>query len=83
MRLWQAWRNGDLVIDVAGDRDAPRCAEVMEKYDFADYGDASIVALCERTGLRTVFTLDSDFYAYRLEDGGTLLPTPGSAKGNP
>lgn len=37
-----------------------------------DLADASLVATAERLGLRRLFTLDSDFYVYRLADGSTL-----------
>jgi hypothetical protein len=33
-----------------------------------DLADASLVAAAERHKLRRIFTLDSDFYAYRIED---------------
>ncbi len=32
-----------------------------------DFADASLVAICERLGVRSVATLDSDFHVYRLE----------------
>jgi predicted nucleic acid-binding protein len=43
---------------------------LMEKYaDIPmDFADASIVAAAESLNLDTVFTIDSDFYVYRLHD---------------
>ena len=32
-----------------------------------DFADASLVAVCERLGIREVATLDSDFHGYRLD----------------
>lgn len=37
-----------------------------------DLADASLVAVAETRGLKRVFTVDSDFYVYRLADGGAL-----------
>lgn len=33
-----------------------------------DLADASLVALAEASGLKQVFTLDTDFYVYRIAD---------------
>ena len=33
-----------------------------------DFADASLVALAESQGLKRIFTLDSDFYIYRIND---------------
>jgi predicted nucleic acid-binding protein len=41
-----------------------------------DLADASLVAAAERLGLRRIFTLDSDFYIYRLLDGSALACIP-------
>lgn len=37
-----------------------------------DLADASLVAIAESLGARRIFTLDSDFYIYRLADGSML-----------
>lgn len=37
-----------------------------------DIADASLVAVAEKRNLREIFTLDSDFFIYRLSDGTTL-----------
>ena len=46
----------------------------MEKYKDTpmDLADASLVAAAERLGLTRIFTVDSDFYVYRLADGTAL-----------
>ena len=41
-----------------------------------DLADASLIALAERLALRRVFSLDSDFYVYRLRDGSALDVIP-------
>jgi predicted nucleic acid-binding protein len=45
-------------------------SELMEKYQNVpmDLADASLVAIAEVTGVREVFTLDGDFYVYRIND---------------
>lgn len=45
-----------------------RMAALMTKYRDVpmDFADASQVAVAEREGLNTIFTLDDDFRAYRL-----------------
>jgi len=37
-----------------------------------DFADASLIAVAESRGFRRLFTIDSDFYIYRLLDGSTL-----------
>ena len=37
-----------------------------------DLADASLVAVADSRSIRQIFTLDSDFYMYRLADGSTL-----------
>jgi uncharacterized protein len=51
--------------------DLPRLAAIMKKYGDlpADLADASLVALCERRGVTTVASIDSDFDVYRLPKG--------------
>jgi predicted nucleic acid-binding protein len=41
-----------------------------------DLADASLVAVAESLRLRRVFTIDSDFYVYRLADGSALEVLP-------
>ena len=53
-------------------------ATLMDRYQNVpmDLADASLVAVAEVLGDRTIFTLDSDFRVYRLSDGGTLDIVP-------
>jgi hypothetical protein len=64
------WAVVGLEVDEATAEDFPRIIEVMNKYaDLpADFADASLVALCERRGIREVATLDKDFDVYRTAD---------------
>lgn len=45
-----------------------RMRALMEKYQDVpmDLADASLVVVAETTGLRRIFTLDDDFYIYRI-----------------
>ena len=45
-----------------------RMSALMEKYKDIpmDFADASLVAAAERLGTNRIFTLDSDFYIYRI-----------------
>lgn len=64
------WSHKALEIDDTLRRDLPRIAEVMEKYrDLpADFADASLVVLAERTGVTDIATIDKDFSIYRTKD---------------
>jgi len=55
-----------------------RIRSLMEKYRDVpmDLADASLVALAQTRGIRRIFTLDSDFYVYRLNgrDSFEVIP---------
>jgi predicted nucleic acid-binding protein len=59
-----------IVIHCPSNAELQRMRTLMEKYaDIPmDFADASIVAAAESLNLDTVFTIDSDFYVYRLYD---------------
>ena len=46
----------------------------MPQYQYLpmDAADASLVAVAESRGFRRLFTIDSDFYIYRLAGGAVL-----------
>ncbi len=50
----------------------------MEKYSDTpmDLADASLVAVAESLSPRRVFSVDSDFHVYRLQDGTALEVVP-------
>ena len=62
------WLLAVVEIDDALREDLPRIIEIMKKYHDlpADLADVSLVALCERRGISTVASIDSDFDVYRL-----------------
>jgi len=51
--------------------DIVRAAELMDRFQNVpmDLADASLVALAEKTNIRQIATLDSDFTIYRLPHG--------------
>ena len=55
-----------------------RMAELMEQYRDTpmDMADASIVAAAESLAQRRIFTVDRQFYIYRLTDGSALEVVP-------
>jgi predicted nucleic acid-binding protein len=55
-----------------------RMRSLMEKYQDVpmDLADASLVALAEETGLKKVFTLDTDFHIYRISGKDSFDVTP-------
>jgi hypothetical protein len=52
--------------------------DLMKKYQDTpmDLADASLVALAEHGKMKRIFTVDSDFYIYRLADGSALEVIP-------
>ncbi len=75
--LWTLVARGDLsVVDI----ESPyRAAELMAHYRDTpmDLADATLVAAAEQDGYREIFSLDSDFYVYRLSTGRALEIVPG------
>lgn len=66
--LWLLVHTDRLVIVDLSPSAVERSSRLMEKYaDLPmDLADATLVALAEEEGHRTVFTLDSDFSVYRI-----------------
>jgi hypothetical protein len=52
--------------------------KLMQKYEDTsmDLADASLVVLAETMQMKQIFTIDSDFYIYRLADGSRLEVIP-------
>ena len=73
------WEGGTVRIHVTTDAETMRALELMEKYNDMpmDLADASLVALAEADSYQRVFSIDSDFYVYRLADGSALEVVPG------
>lgn len=76
--LWRLHTTGRLLLRDLTIAEVDRMVELMEKYRDRpmDLADASIVAAAEHLGMRRLFTLDSDFYIYRLADGSALELVP-------
>jgi predicted nucleic acid-binding protein len=60
-------------------QETTRILQLMEQYADRpmDLADASLVALAEAEGYTQIFSIDSDFYVYRLADGSALEVVPG------
>ncbi len=77
--LWGVWQSGGLKVHSMSEPETARMAALMEKYRDApmDTADASLIALAETAGYTRIFSIDSDFYVYRLADGTVLEVVPG------
>ena len=71
-------RDGRLEIHSTTDSEADRMAELMLGYQDTpmDLADSSLIAVAESRSIRRVFTLDEEFYIYRLADGTALEVVP-------
>lgn len=80
--LWNRVRHGTLIFAALADADALRMIALMETYADTpmDLADASLVAVAETMALTRIFSLDSDFYIYRLADGSALEVVPGPGR---
>jgi predicted nucleic acid-binding protein len=67
-RLWQFVERQALLLHTPSLLEQQRIRQLMEQYQDIpmDLADASLVAAAETLGIRQVFTLDSDFYVYRM-----------------
>jgi len=57
-----------VIISDINQHDIPRLIELTEKYSDLpmDFADATLVITAEKTGIRQIISLDSDFEIYRL-----------------
>ena len=76
--LWRMYFRGELILHQPTPAETARMATLMERYSDLpmDLADASLVATAESLALRQVFTVDRQFYVYRLEDGAALEVVP-------
>ena len=76
--LWRYVSSGRLRLYTPREADLTRMEVLMEKYrdTLMDMADAALVVTAEALQLRRIFTLDSDFYVYRLADGNALEVIP-------
>lgn len=72
--LWRLWSEGKLVLHDLTSPELERMITLMAKYHDTpmDVADASLVAVAENLHLKDIFSLDSDFYIYRLANGSVL-----------
>jgi predicted nucleic acid-binding protein len=76
--LWNFLNQNALLVHTSGSAETDRMQALMEKYKDVpmDLADASLVALAEASGLKQVFTLDTDFYVYRIGGKDSFDVTP-------
>ena len=76
--LWGFVATGDLLLHTPSETEGQRMQFLMEKYQDTpmDLADASLVALAEASDLKRIFTLDSDFYIYRIHDAESFEVVP-------
>ena len=72
--LWNLRTMGRLVLHTPTPAEIDRMVALMEQYQDTpmDLADASLLVVAESRSLRCVFTVDKDFYIYRLVDGSAL-----------
>ena len=80
--LWNYLIDGLLTIHSHTKSEQTRMAQLMKQYSDVpmDLGDALLVVLAETLSQNVVFTLDRDFYIYRLpgNQGFQVIPPIGS-----
>ncbi|MEO0377227.1 MAG: PIN domain-containing protein [Cyanobacteria bacterium P01_A01_bin.17] len=77
--LWQFRQRGVLLIYPLNDLQLNRASALMEQYRNVpmDLGDASLVVAAETLKQNRIFTLDKDFYIYRLPENQAFEVIPG------
>lgn len=68
--LWEFVRRHALILHLPVKSEIERTQELMEKYKDVpmDLADATLVALAEENALQRIFTIDRDFYIYRINE---------------
>jgi len=76
--LWHWRAGGRLVLRDLTKEETDHMAALMDKYHDLpmDLADASLVAVADQLGMKTIFALDKDFHIYRLRDGSALQVVP-------
>ena len=76
--LWGYVADGLLVLRMPLEEEWPRMQALMAQYQDTpmDLADASLVAAAESLNQRRLFTLDSDFYVYRLYNADAFEVVP-------
>lgn len=78
LALWKYIENGVLHIHSHKEAEHKRMQELMEQYRDTpmDLADASLATAAEQWDLSQIFTLDSDFYVYRINDTNAFSVIP-------
>ena len=76
--LWDLYHHGKLVLHELTTANILRMTQLMEQYQDTPMAlaDASLVTVAETLALRRIFTVDQQFYIYRLADGNALSVLP-------
>jgi predicted nucleic acid-binding protein len=76
--LWRFRITAPLTLHDLTAAEVERMAALMERYQNVpmDLADASLIAVAESRSLRRIFTIDSDFYIYRMANGSALEVIP-------
>ncbi|MBP0020438.1 MAG: PIN domain-containing protein [Cyanobacteria bacterium SBLK] len=76
--LWELCDRKALYLHDLSESERQRMKVLMGKYKDVpmDLADASLVATAESQNIKRIFTLDSDFYIYRLYDRDAFKVTP-------
>jgi predicted nucleic acid-binding protein len=76
--LWHWRAGGRLVLRDLTKEETDHMTALMDKYHDLpmDLADASLVAVADQLGMKTIFALDKDFHIYRLRDGSALQVVP-------
>ena len=77
-KLWKLYHNRVVILHDLSSYEINRKAVLMEKYHDTpmDLAEASLIAMAESYSFTQIFTLDSDFNIYRLENGAALELLP-------
>lgn len=77
-RLWRLYDSRDLMLMDLTFTEIDRMHVLMRQYADRpmDLADASLVAVAESRKFKLLFTIDSDFRFYRLQDGSVLELRP-------
>lgn len=68
--LFEQIESGAIVLEDIGAASMKRLREICVKYPRADFADASLIVVAERTGITDIVTLDvADFSVYRTKGG--------------
>jgi predicted nucleic acid-binding protein len=76
--VWSHVEEGMLQLHSSTEAEKERMRRLMEQYRDTpmDLADASLVTAAEALNLTRIFTLDSDFYVYRINNIGVFEVVP-------